>query len=509
MLVVLVSLSIGLGAFSASGNLVLHHPDLADNTVILHVPRVFLIWWGPRWRDDRSNSKAGIELLFKEIPGSAYQSIVAQYGVFGNVVLGGSHVDAVAVPAHLSCADVWHEIVHARRTFGWTNTIDTLFLVFPQRGSTYLQTGHDSCLSFPSYACAVHTAFQLPGQVPDELRFAVIAYPADSQNCLGYSADGTATSAIESIVTHEFAGTETDKTEGEGWIDPTLTLGENEISDACRGRPVMGLPNVWTQRLWDNLSSSCVAAGTITNMSGFAVTPTSQGYWLATSTGRVVAFGDARFHGSMGNTRLNAPIVGLARTATSNGYWLAAADGGVFSFGDARFHGSMGNTHLNKPIVAIAATASGQGYWLAAADGGVFSFGDARFHGSMGNIHLNKPVVAIAATASGQGYWLAAADGGVFSFGDARFHGSMGNTHLNKPVVAIAATASGRGYWLAAADGGVFSLNAAFRGSPAQPGVARPVFAIVGIPNPQADPYALASTDMTVFSYGGHLLGQP
>jgi hypothetical protein len=57
------------------------------------------------------------------------------------------------------------------------------------------------------------------------------------------------------------------------------------------------------------------------------------------------------------------------------GYWLAAADGGVFAFGDARFHGSMGGVRLNAPVVGNAATETGRGYWLAAADGGVFGFG--------------------------------------------------------------------------------------------------------------------------------------
>src|SRR5712692_5532873 len=61
-----------------------------------------------------------------------------------------------------------------------------------------------------------------------------------------------------------------------------------------------------------------------------------------------------------------------ASPATSHGYWFVAADGGIFSFGDAAFHGSTGNIKLNKPIVGMAAALSG--YWLVAADGGVFAF---------------------------------------------------------------------------------------------------------------------------------------
>jgi beta-lactamase class A len=90
--------------------------------------------------------------------------------------------------------------------------------------------------------------------------------------------------------------------------------------------------------------------------------------------------------------------------ATGDGYWLVAADGGIFSFGHAHFHGSMGGTRLAAPIVGMAAT--GDGYWLVAADGGIFSFGDAHFHGSAGNLRLNQPIVGMAATPTVNGYWL-------------------------------------------------------------------------------------------------------
>ncbi|MEO7836217.1 MAG: hypothetical protein ABIS21_01085, partial [Acidimicrobiales bacterium] len=59
---------------------------------------------------------------------------------------------------------------------------------------------------------------------------------------------------------------------------------------------------------------------------------------------------------------------------------------GVFAFGDARFLGSLGATRLNRPIVGISATPGGRGYRLVASDGGVFAFGDARFYGSTGSL---------------------------------------------------------------------------------------------------------------------------
>ncbi len=74
-----------------------------------------------------------------------------------------------------------------------------------------------------------------------------------------------------------------------------------------------------------------------------------------------------------------SPLVGMA--TAPGGYWIASSSGGVFSFG-ARFYGSMGGVRLNAPVVGIAAVPGGGGYWEVASDGGVFSFGDARFYGS-------------------------------------------------------------------------------------------------------------------------------
>ncbi len=121
---------------------------------------------------------------------------------------------------------------------------------------------------------------------------------------------------------------------------------------------------------------------------------------------------------------------GGTRAYSGPGYRFVSSDGGIFSFGDAKFYGSAGGTKLAKPIVGMAATPSNGGYWLVASDGGIFSYGDAKFHGSTGALNLNSPIVGMTATPSGAGYWFVAADGGIFSFGDAKFHGSMGGQPL-------------------------------------------------------------------------------
>jgi L,D-peptidoglycan transpeptidase YkuD (ErfK/YbiS/YcfS/YnhG family) len=184
------------------------------------------------------------------------------------------------------------------------------------------------------------------------------------------------------------------------------------------------------------------------------------GYWVASATGQVSAFGSAQLFGSLVGVDLDAPIVGIFATSDGRGYYLLGADGGVFAFGDARFFGSTGGLRLDAPVVAMAAAPGGDGYWLVAKDGGVFSFGGgARFFGSTGGIRLAQPVDGMAVAPGGDGYWLVASDGGVFTFGSHPFYGSLGKSSPSTPVVAIVGTSDGGGYGLADSAGQVFGFG--------------------------------------------------
>ncbi len=228
-------------------------------------------------------------------------------------------------------------------------------------------------------------------------------------------------------------------------------------------------------------------AGAATPITPFATT--TAGYWLATSHGAMMSFGNVPLYGSTGTLTLSAPVVAIAATPDYRGYWLAASDGGVFSFGDATFYGSMGGKRLNKPIVGIAADSATGGYWEVASDGGIFSF-HAPFYGSMGAKRLNKPIVGIAPAPGGAGYWEVASDGGIFAFGSAQFYGSMGGRRLNAPITGIAAAPDGLGYWMVGSDGGIFTFGmSSFRGSAGNFELrAEPVVAIVTAPGSGADP---------------------
>ena len=95
---------------------------------------------------------------------------------------------------------------------------------------------------------------------------------------------------------------------------------------------------------------------------------------------------------------LVSPAVhGASAAIPAIGYRLVGSDGGIFAFGDAKFFGSTGATRLNQPIVGMAASPTGAGYWLVGSDGGIFAFGDAKFFGSTGATRLNRPIVGMAA----------------------------------------------------------------------------------------------------------------
>ena len=238
---------------------------------------------------------------------------------------------------------------------------------------------------------------------------------------------------------------------------------------------------------------------------GIAATPDGQGYWLVQADGRVDAYGDAAFYGSLhaSKARPAGPIVAVARTYDGRGYWLAGADGQVYTFGDAGAYGSLpaGRPAQSAPITSIATTPDGKGYWLVGADGRVYGFGDARAAGapdgrlapydaiaarpaggyvvtaasnaalyvfpggtlSLGGAGypLSATMVGTAVTPSGNGAWQVGADGGVITWGDAGYYGSLPGESVvpAAPITAIAGNPDGHGYWLLGANGNVFSFG--------------------------------------------------
>ncbi|HEU5287631.1 MAG TPA: Ig-like domain-containing protein, partial [Candidatus Limnocylindria bacterium] len=151
-----------------------------------------------------------------------------------------------------------------------------------------------------------------------------------------------------------------------------------------------------------------------------ATTPSGGGYWLVDANGQVSAFGDAIGFGSLPRTGHDeeddrsgddrSDIVAIGATARGDGYWLASASGQVFAFGAApRFapladpargrHDEEDNERKAKKIVDLTTTWTGRGYWLVDRDGLVFAFGDAALYGELARRDLRSgQVVAIVST---------------------------------------------------------------------------------------------------------------
>ncbi len=169
-----------------------------------------------------------------------------------------------------------------------------------------------------------------------------------------------------------------------------------------------------------------------------------QGYWLATASGQVYAFG-APSHGSVSSP--SSPVTGIAGDQQTNGYWLVTAKGHVYAFGAP----SRGSAHSTSPIVGIAPDKSGSGYWLVNSRGQVFAFG-AKSLGSVTNPGSN--VVGIALDKQTGGYWVVTAKGKVFAFDAGRYQGKS-----LTDVTGIAGDPTRQGYWLVTASGKVFAFG--------------------------------------------------
>jgi hypothetical protein len=223
--------------------------------------------------------------------------------------------------------------------------------------------------------------------------------------------------------------------------------------------------------LTPEVSSGQNYAGASGSPQTFTIVLGPRGYWLVGSDGGIFSFGNARFHGSMGGTHLQRPVVGITPTSSKNGYWLVASDGGIFAFGDASFFGSIpgvglnpagsGLPHsLNAPIVGMVPSDDGGGYFMVASDGGVFAFGDAKFAGSCPGIGgCTGRAVAVMPDTSGNGYWLVTSVGAVYAFGDAPFLGAP--APQSTPVVNAVANPDGNGYWVLYANGAVANFGEA------------------------------------------------
>ena len=247
------------------------------------------------------------------------------------------------------------------------------------------------------------------------------------------------------------------------------------------------------------LAAALAAPATAAAARAIAITPspTGSGYWVATSDGRLTAYGDAAPVESV------LPIPHLAAIAASpdgTGVWMAGADGTLSAAGTATLHEPAPGTETAAPVTAIAAATGLDGVWVLHADGIVDAYGEA-LPLAPGQ-RSPSPFVGIASTPSGAGYWLVTADGTVIAAGDApQLVAPATAAAAGAAVAGIAAAADGRGYWLARADGGVTAVGSAAPLTDfALGGTSSPVTAIAA--HPSASGVWLLHGDGTLLALG-------
>ena len=200
----------------------------------------------------------------------------------------------------------------------------------------------------------------------------------------------------------------------------------------------------------------------LSDLASIASSNAGSGYFVATTAGKIQAFGDAIHRGDLGAISLDAPVADLAITPDGNGYWLVTTAGTVYAFGTALWRGSLTHLTLQQPVVDLEPHPSGDGYWLTSADGGVFAFGEAEFFGGLADRPLYRPIIEMLSTPDGTGYLLVGADGAIYPRGTALFRGSLANNELSsRTIIAAEQTSDGKGYWLIGQRGKVFTFGSA------------------------------------------------
>ena len=200
----------------------------------------------------------------------------------------------------------------------------------------------------------------------------------------------------------------------------------------------------------------------LSDLASVASSNAGSGYLVATTAGKIRAFGDAIHRGDLGAISLDAPVADLAITPDGNGYWLVTTAGTVYAFGTALWRGSLTHLTLQQPVVDLEPHPSGDGYWLTSADGGVFAFGEAEFFGGLADRPLYRPIIDMLSAPDGTGYLLVGADGAIYPRGTALFRGSLANNELSsRTIIAAEQTSDGKGYWLVGQRGKVFTFGSA------------------------------------------------
>lgn len=257
---------------------------------VQHHPKVFLLFWGPKWTTDPAHEadEAALHTMFSELAGTSYNNILTQYydssgPVANDVTLAGVGIDPNVPTSGLRMYDIAHEAwdrVHQSTQFPclpnagcstWLDGYnkwggDVQVMVIPQQGSNYttdiINNGIDSLAG--STLCGNHDNTNdsfwtaLAYGINANFAFSVVKYGSDSPctASLGNASD-PAGAGLTFTAAHEYAETVTDPS-ANGWYASSAASGE--IGDQCENasaQPIKELGNNYVTQLWDNSTGGC------------------------------------------------------------------------------------------------------------------------------------------------------------------------------------------------------------------------------------------------------------
>jgi hypothetical protein len=171
----------------------------------------------------------------------------------------------------------------------------------------------------------------------------------------------------------------------------------------------------------------------MTSAVGIALDDATGGYWVADANGAVSGFAAPRLSGS---PPTGGPVTAMAGIPNGTGYYLVTSSGKVRAYGHAKYFGSM-TVPAGQSVTAMAVTPTGLGYYLVTSGGDLAGYGDAQVFGPSA-LESTSPVTAMAVSPTGTGYWVATKAGTVTGYGDV----SPDLTQIAVPGPAAALVAS-------------------------------------------------------------------
>jgi serine protease len=261
---------------------------------VQHAPRVYLVFWGPRWTSATAEQTAERYLIaFYQGLGAApdtWSLDAAQYAdatgrpAFGRALYAGMHVDSSAPPKAVTIDDLGKEADKAIGIFKITDPDDAQVVIASQSGTCFAKTslgqfnGNCGVRKDPGSPaagyCAYHTFDYNSNDSKLFLPWINLPFQLDAGTDCGKDfATKTGTDDGFSVVAgHESMETATDPREN-AWIDLADGVSGGELADKCAwaglpfgaklpsGRLKLSTGTFAVQSLWSNAAGGCVMSG--------------------------------------------------------------------------------------------------------------------------------------------------------------------------------------------------------------------------------------------------------